>query len=418
MSNCNVIKDLIPLKIEGLLSNDSDNLVEEHLKECEDCRKYYASVKHDYEMVDRKEEQEEGMEELVRKISKYQKNIKLGVICIALLLSSIIVGGDVQFLSTFPVLILVPFVCRWFYNKTIVIILLTIPCSILGGALKGNTSFIPFLITISLVFAAIGAIASVLVKEGLRGERRRVKVFNLVLGVLLVSGGCFIYAMFNGNPVGYVKTAVNAISYVKKNYEDNELTFKGVYYNFKFGTHDAKFEYILNGLNQVTSIGFYRDGTVNDGYKYALDSTFCNERARDIGSKIEQILGKNIVAFVSHDEEISISKDALDDKYRNLSYDEDKLNKAEVMRKEAFEKIKYEIFMGKVKGEYISLSKEELIEDAIKIQKELSKEESSYEEIILGGKNEAGINQTVTFKMNSTEEEIKSSYKTIENEKK
>ena len=151
------------------------------------------------------------MEKLVRKISKYQKNIKLGVICIALLLSSIIVGGDVQFLSTFPVLILVPFVCRWFYNKTIVIILLTIPCSILGGALNGNTSFIPFLITISLVSAAIGVIASVL-----RGERRRVKVFNLVLGVLLVSGGCFIYAMFNGNPVGYVKTAVNAISYVKK----------------------------------------------------------------------------------------------------------------------------------------------------------------------------------------------------------
>ena len=156
------------------------------------------------------------MEKPVRKISKYQKNIKLGVICIALLLSSIIVGGDVQFLSTFPVLILVPFVCRWFYNKTIVIILLTIPCSILGGALNGNTSFIPFLITISLVSAAIGVIASVLIKEGLRGKRRRVKVFNLVLGVLLVSGGCFIYAMFNGNPVGYVKTAVNAISYVKK----------------------------------------------------------------------------------------------------------------------------------------------------------------------------------------------------------
>lgn len=56
----------------------------------------------------------------------------------------------------------------------------------------------------------------------------------------------------------------------------------------------------------MTSIGFYRDGTVNDGYKYALDSTFCNEGARDIGSKIEQILGKNIVAFVSHDEEISM----------------------------------------------------------------------------------------------------------------
>lgn len=418
MSNCNVIKDLIPLKIEGLLSSDSDDLVEEHLKECEDCRKYYASIKLDYERTDRKEEKQEGMEELIRKISKYQKNIKLGVICIALLLSSIIVGGDVQFLSTLPVLILVPFACRWFYNKTIVIILLTIPCSIVGGALKGNSSFIPFLIVISLVSAVVGVMASVFIKDGLKGERKILKVFNLVLGVLLVSGGCFVYAMFNGNPVGYVKTAVNAINYAKKNYGHEELNFKGVYYNFKFGTHDAKFEYILNGLNQVTSIGFYRDGIVNDGYKYALDSTFCNERARDIGSKVEQILGKNVVAFANHDEEISISKDALDDEYFNLSYDEDRLEKAEIMRKEAFNKIKYEIFMGKVKGEYIVISKEELIEDAIKIQKELSKEEAGYEEIILGGKNKAGINQTVTFKMNSREEEIKSSYKTIENEKK
>ncbi|GAA0694576.1 zf-HC2 domain-containing protein [Clostridium cadaveris] len=48
MSDCNVIKDLIPLKVEGLLSNESDNLVNEHLKECEKCRRYYNSVKLDY----------------------------------------------------------------------------------------------------------------------------------------------------------------------------------------------------------------------------------------------------------------------------------------------------------------------------------------------------------------------------------
>lgn len=418
MSNCNVIKDLIPLKVEELLSHDSDALVEEHLKKCDDCRKYYNSVKLDYEKIESKEEKEDGIDELIKKISRYQKNIKLAVICVAMLLSSIIVGGDVQFLSTFPVLILIPFICRWFYNKTATIVLLTIPCSAIGGALKGNSSFIPFLIVISLIAAAIGTISAIFIKNGLKSEKRSLKLFNLCLGIVLISGGCFVYSSFNGNPVGYVKTAVNAINYVKKTYGTEELKFKGVYYNFKFGTHEAKFEYILNGMSQTTSIGTYRNGTINDGYRYVLDSTFCNERARDMGSKIEQILGKNVISFAGHDKEIVISKDALDDEYRNLSYDQDRLNKAEIMRKEALDKIKYEIFIGKVKGEYIMVTQKELIEDAINIQRELGKYGVEYDEIILGGKNEVGINQSVTFHMNDNEDEIKSSYKTINDEKK
>lgn len=61
MSDCNVIKDLIPLKVEGLLSNESDNLVNEHLKECEKCRRYYNSVKLDYENIGNNEEKEAGI---------------------------------------------------------------------------------------------------------------------------------------------------------------------------------------------------------------------------------------------------------------------------------------------------------------------------------------------------------------------
>lgn len=74
--------------------------------------------------------------------------------------------------------------------------------------------------------------------------------------------------------------------------------------------------------------------------------------------------------------------------------------------------------MGKVKGEYIIISKEQLIEDAIKIQKDFAKYGVVYDEIKLGGKNEAGSIQNVNFNINSTEKQIKSSYKTLEYEKK
>lgn len=39
-NDCEIVKDLLPLYVEELLSAESRTLVAEHLSECEDCRKY------------------------------------------------------------------------------------------------------------------------------------------------------------------------------------------------------------------------------------------------------------------------------------------------------------------------------------------------------------------------------------------
>lgn len=46
--SCDVIKDLIPLYTEDMLSEDSVHLVENHLKHCEDCRKFLADLNQPY----------------------------------------------------------------------------------------------------------------------------------------------------------------------------------------------------------------------------------------------------------------------------------------------------------------------------------------------------------------------------------
>ena len=38
---CNVIKDILPLYIENIASEDTRVLIEEHIDECEDCKKKY-----------------------------------------------------------------------------------------------------------------------------------------------------------------------------------------------------------------------------------------------------------------------------------------------------------------------------------------------------------------------------------------
>ena len=44
---CEVIKDLLPLYVDGVVSEESRALIEEHLKECEDCREYLRLLQED-----------------------------------------------------------------------------------------------------------------------------------------------------------------------------------------------------------------------------------------------------------------------------------------------------------------------------------------------------------------------------------
>ncbi|MCH5272603.1 MAG: zf-HC2 domain-containing protein [Lachnospiraceae bacterium] len=44
-SECNIIRDLLPLYVENMISSDTSDFVEEHLKSCEACRKEYERTK-------------------------------------------------------------------------------------------------------------------------------------------------------------------------------------------------------------------------------------------------------------------------------------------------------------------------------------------------------------------------------------
>ena len=47
MMKCEIIRDLIPLYLDKVCSEDSRKLVEEHLAECSECRKtgYVANIR-------------------------------------------------------------------------------------------------------------------------------------------------------------------------------------------------------------------------------------------------------------------------------------------------------------------------------------------------------------------------------------
>ena len=66
-NDCNVIRDLMPLVLDRVASDESRGLVEEHMETCEECRKEYEKMKADMPqetLAEYEEEQRAIVEEL------------------------------------------------------------------------------------------------------------------------------------------------------------------------------------------------------------------------------------------------------------------------------------------------------------------------------------------------------------------
>ena len=49
--NCNMIKDLIPLYIDGCCSEESKHVVKEHIEDCDECKKLFEAMKSSNDIV-------------------------------------------------------------------------------------------------------------------------------------------------------------------------------------------------------------------------------------------------------------------------------------------------------------------------------------------------------------------------------
>ena len=49
--NCNIVKDLIPLYIDGCCSEESGKIVEEHIRECDECKKLFEDMKSSSDII-------------------------------------------------------------------------------------------------------------------------------------------------------------------------------------------------------------------------------------------------------------------------------------------------------------------------------------------------------------------------------
>ena len=74
--SCNIIEDLLPLYVDEAASEDSRQLVEEHLKGCPSCRKMLEEIKKDNQLgTDHRISPEENKKAEIQSLKNIRKRI-------------------------------------------------------------------------------------------------------------------------------------------------------------------------------------------------------------------------------------------------------------------------------------------------------------------------------------------------------
>lgn len=91
--NCNIIEDLLPLFVEGLVSEETKQEIEKHLKECENCSKVFKEMKKNntlFSIENNAEEKLENNEKEIKCIKNIKRKLTLKVImyiCISIIIT-------------------------------------------------------------------------------------------------------------------------------------------------------------------------------------------------------------------------------------------------------------------------------------------------------------------------------------------
>ena len=93
--NCNIIRDILPLYVDDVVSDDTKQMVEEHLRNCEECSKEAELMKHKVYIPAEKEAP------IIKNFKKSWRNKKLIISGLSILITGLILFGAFSFVFYF-----------------------------------------------------------------------------------------------------------------------------------------------------------------------------------------------------------------------------------------------------------------------------------------------------------------------------
>ena len=170
--NCSLIKDVMPLYIEGLTSTDTNEYIKKHLSECSECNSFFEDIKLDTDInleINKEELRDKG-EIILDKIKKNQDRIKYTFIIFSMIVavsSSILSKG---FIATIPIIIIVPCILKLFYDEDRVIITTSIITQLVIAVAMNDIGYMLFTLPINIFCISSGLMTSKLMKNIIEGR--------------------------------------------------------------------------------------------------------------------------------------------------------------------------------------------------------------------------------------------------------
>lgn len=248
--NCNIIKDLLPLYAESLLSPESEELVKKHLENCEECRAELKSINLNVN-VPTPCDKAEKMKAFMLAMKKYKKLIITILYGWLLFVIMVITGFDTLdfFLNIgwmFPLGALGYILLRKsaFYRVPLVIVgycfiyfLLGRIITFYGRPIDTILGFL-FYILIFVVSALLGVTCASLIHSFLRRIPKQTvfkRIISVILALILLLASIYSFFAFIGNPFTGISSLLNAFDYISERFERSD------YYIYKI-RHDCVFE--------------------------------------------------------------------------------------------------------------------------------------------------------------------------------
>lgn len=279
MSDCQIVKDLIPLYVEDLVSDESKELVEAHIITCKDCNNFYERIKKDYSGGSSEKPNDIQLHEGIMKMMKYTSTLKLSL-CFVLILTAVLFSSlPVPFISTFSLLAIIPLVCTGIYKKLWPLICMNGIAAVIGGSIVAvSVSEGVFLSILQFIILILATISGHFFWRGMR--MRKINTITksvIVIGIpsLVLAFSIIANSGFTGNPVGYIVAYSDINHYLKDQYRDERLRIKGIYANWKGGGYKAD----VSKGSELFSIVRYSSGSIEDNREYASSHHYADHYA-------------------------------------------------------------------------------------------------------------------------------------------
>jgi len=277
-NTCDIVKDLLPLYVENLTSEASNQFIDKHLHSCEDCKIYLKNIQSDLPRHDSLDlETEKGDKKLIKSIQKNINKMKLIGVFIGILIG---VFTPLLYLNvnTFPFAFVVYSVFTFFIGFLGYVIFRNPwigPIVVLIGSLISISIFVNLssLVWVIVYFGAslLGSIMGVGI-EKVKYPKIKItlNVLIAIIGVITVGISLIILSFFVGmtpDKTEITKVTKQAEEYPNEKYEIYDTLYDNMG-NFPQFDYAAK---VRNLDSDETFLVYYNDKTeqMEDSLKYA-----------------------------------------------------------------------------------------------------------------------------------------------------